>query len=174
MNRDAAAAFVAHWGYLGVFVAIFAEEAGVPLPLPGDLFIAALGAAGQARLSSFAMASIIVFVATIGGTSILFETSRRLGQPMLMKIGRRIGFTEQRAERVERWLERRGAVAIVLGRLTPGLRIVLTVAAGALRMRRDVFMAGTAIASLLWVAIYYWLGYLLAAGASAALRAHGG
>jgi membrane protein DedA with SNARE-associated domain len=35
-------------------------------------------------------------------------------------------------------------------------------------------MAGTAIASLLWVAIYYWLGYLLAAGASAALRAHGG
>jgi membrane protein DedA with SNARE-associated domain len=54
------------------------------------------------------------------------------------------------------------------------LRIVLTVAAGALRMRRDVFMAGTAIASLLWVAIYYWLGYLLAAGASAALRAHGG
>ncbi len=173
MNRDAAASFVAHWGYLGVFGAIFAEEAGVPLPLPGDLFIAALGAAGPARLSNFAMATIVVFVATMSGTAILFQTSRRLGQPMLMKIGRRFGFTEQRAERVEQWLERRGAVAVVLGRLTPGLRIVLTVAAGALRMRRDVFMAGTAIASVLWVAIYYWLGYLLAAGASAAIGAHG-
>jgi membrane protein DedA with SNARE-associated domain len=119
------------------------------------------------------MATVTVFIATIGGTSILLETSRRLGQPMLMKIGRRIGFNEQRAERVERWLERRGATAIVLGRLTPGVRIVLTVAAGALRMRRDVFMIGTAIASVIWVAIYYWLGYLLAAGASAALRTHG-
>jgi membrane protein DedA with SNARE-associated domain len=119
------------------------------------------------------MASITVFVATIGGTSILFETSRRLGQPMLMKVGRRLGFNDERAERVERWLERRGAVAIILGRLTPGLRIVLTVAAGALRMRRDLFMIGTAIASLLWVSIYYWLGYLLVAGASAVLRAHG-
>jgi membrane-associated protein len=172
VNRDAAAAFVAHWGYLGVFAAIFAEESGVPLPLPGDLFIAALGAAGQARLSSFAMAMVVVFVATMAGTSILFEASRRLGQPMLTKVGRRIGFNEQRAERVERWLERRGAVAVILGRLTPGLRIVLTVAAGALRMRRDVFMLGTAIASVLWVGIYYWLGFLLAAGASAALGTH--
>jgi len=174
VNRDAAAAFVAHWGYVGVFAAIFAEEAGVPLPLPGDLFIAALGAAGQARLSSFAITTVLVLVAAVGGTAILFETSRRLGQPMLMKVGRRVGFNEQRAERVERCLQRRGAVAIVLGRLTPGLRIVLTVAAGALRMRRDVFMIGTAIASVIWVAIYYWLGYLLAAGASAALASHRG
>ncbi len=172
MNRDAAASFVAHWGYIGVFAALFAEEAGVPLPVPGDLFIAALGAAGPARLSNFAMAMLVVVAATMCGTAILFQTSRRLGQPMLMKIGRRFGFNEQRAEKVEQWLERRGVVAIILGRLTPGLRILLTVAAGALRMRRDLFMTGTAIASVIWVAIYYWLGYLLAAGAFAAFGTH--
>jgi membrane-associated protein len=168
VNRENAAAFVAHWGYLGVFAAIFAEEAGVPLPLPGDLFIAALGAAGRANASSFVVTTIIVLVASVGGSAVLFETSRRLGQPMLMKIGRRFGFNEARALRVERWLERRGAVAITLGRLTPGLRIVLTVAAGALRMRREVFMIGTGVASVLWVGIYYWLGFLL----GGALGAH--
>jgi membrane-associated protein len=155
VNRENAAAFVAHWGYLGVFAAIFAEEAGVPLPLPGDLFIAALGAAGRANASSFVVTTIIVLVASVGGSAV-------------MKIGRRFGCNEARALRVERWLERRGAVAITLGRLTPGLRIVLTVAAGALRMRREVFMIGTGVASVLWVGIYYWLGFLL----GGALGAH--
>jgi membrane protein DedA with SNARE-associated domain len=172
VNRDAAAAFVAHWGYLGVFAALFVEEAGVPLPVPGDLFIAALGAAGRANASRFSVTALVVFTATMGGTAVLFEISRRFGEPMLNKIGKRFGFSEQRALKVERWLERRGPVAIIVGRLTPGLRVVLTVAAGALRMRRDRFMLGTAIASVIWVSIYYWLGYALAAGATAALGPH--
>ena len=173
MNRDAAAAFVAHWGYLGVFAALFAEEAGVPLPIPGDLFIAALGAAGRANAAGFPIAVVIVVVATMGGSSILFELSRRFGRPMVNRIGRRVGFGEERALKVERWLDRRGAFAIIVGRLTPGFRIVLTVVAGALRMPRGRFMSGTAIASLIWASIYYWVGYGLAAGATAVLGTQG-
>ena len=163
-------AFVAHWGYLGVFIVIFAEEAGVPLPVPGDVFIAALGAAGWVHQSNFAVAATVVLVASLGGSTALFEMSRRLGQPMLLRVGRRFGFDADRANRVERWLARRGAAAIVAGRLTPGLRIVVTVAAGALRMRRNVFLVATAFASLLWATIYYWLGFALGAGVASALR----
>jgi membrane protein DedA with SNARE-associated domain len=172
VRREKVAAFVAQWGYIGVFAVIFIEEAGVPIPIPGDLFIAALGAVGHARASSFAMTLLFVVAATVAGSSVLFEISRRLGQPMLMRIGKRFGFTEERAIRTEQWLDKRGVYAIIIGRLTPGLRIVLTVAAGALRMRRDVFMLGTALASVLWVAIYYWLGYLLGIGATAAFGSH--
>ena len=39
------AAFLARWHYLGLFAVIFAEEAGVPLPIPGDLFIGGVGVA---------------------------------------------------------------------------------------------------------------------------------
>lgn len=172
MRNEKVAAFVAQWGYIGVFAVIFIEEAGVPLPIPGDLFIAALGAVGHAKASSFAMTTLFVVAATVGGSAILFEISRRLGQPMLLRIGKRFGFTEERALRTEQWLDRRGVYAIIIGRLTPGLRIVLTVAAGALRMRREVFILGTALASVLWVTIYYWLGYVLGLGASAAFGTH--
>src|SRR5262249_18718648 len=137
VNGEAAATFVAHWGYVGVFLALFVEEAGVPLPVPGDLFIAALGAAGRAGAASFVSATVVVFVASMSGTTVLFELSRRFGQSMLDRIGKRFGFSEQKALKVEQWLQRRGAFAIVIGRLTPGLRIVLTVGAGALRMPRD-------------------------------------
>jgi membrane protein DedA with SNARE-associated domain len=167
VNRDAATTFVAHWGYLGVFIALLVEEAGVPLPVPGDLFIAALGAAGRADASNFVVTTAVVFVASMSGTAILFELSRRFGQPMLDRIGKRFGFSEQKARTVERWLQRYGAVAIVGGRLTPGLRILMTVGAGTLRMPRDRFMIGTAIASVIWASVYYWLGYALASGVAA-------
>ena len=163
-------AWFARWGYLGLFAAIFVEEAGVPLPIPGDVFIAALGAAGRARQANFPLTMLVVVCAAVLGSSILFELSWRAGHPLLLRVGRRFGFDADRADRVELWLARRGAMAVVLGRLIPGLRIVLTVAAGALRMRRAAFITGTAVAGVVWSAIYYWLGYLLGAGISSALR----
>lgn len=163
-------ALLQRWHYIGLFLALFAEEAGIPLPVPGDLFIGAMGAAGRTGHANFIVTTVIVMAAALGGSAILFETSRRLGQPFLLRIGRRFGFDADRAVRVELWLKRRGAVAIVAGRLIPGLRIVLTVAAGALGMGRTQFLCGTAVASVLWSAIYYWLGYAFGAGVATVLR----
>ena len=158
------------WHYVGLFLALFAEEAGIPLPIPGDLFIAAMGAAGRAGDANFIVTTVIVMTATLSGSAILFEMSRRLGQPFLLRIGHRFGFGAERAERVELWLKRRGAVAIVAARLTPGLRIVVTVAAGAFGLGRTQFLCATAVASVLWSLIYYWLGYVFGAGVETVLR----
>jgi len=164
-------ALLQRWHYAGLFLVLFIEEAGIPLPVPGDVFIAAMGAAGRAGHASFLVTAIIVGAGAMGGSAILFEASRRLGQPFLVRVGRRFGFDADRAVRVERWLGRRGARAVVVGRLIPGLRIVLTVAAGALGMPRVQFLSGAAVASVLWAAIYYWLGYFLGAEVETALRA---
>lgn len=164
-------ALLQRWHYIGLFLALFAEEAGVPLLVPGDVFIAAMGSAGRTGHANFIVTTVIVMGAALGGSAILFETSRRLGQPFLLRIGHRFGFDADRAVKVEQWLKRRGAIAIVAGRLIPGLRIVLTVAAGALGVGRTQFLSGTAVASVLWSAIYYGLGYALGAGVATALRA---
>ena len=158
------------WHYLGLFLALFLEEAGVPLPVPGDVFIAAMGAAGRTGHANFVVTTIVVVAATLAGSAILFETSRRLGQPFLLRVGHRFGFDADRAIKVQRWLRQRGAVAIVVGRLIPGLRIVLTVAAGGLGVGRMQFFAGTIVAALLWSAIYYWLGFVLGTGVAAAIK----
>ncbi|HEY5087112.1 MAG TPA: DedA family protein [Gemmatimonadaceae bacterium] len=167
-------ALLQRWHYVGLFLALLAEEAGIPLPIPGDVFIAAMGTAGRAGHANFIATTVIVMSATLGGSAILFETSRRLGQPFLLRIGRRFGFDADRAVRVELWLKRRGAVAIVAGRLTPGLRIVVTVAAGALGVGRTQFLCGTAVASVLWSVIYYWLGYAFGAGVTTLLTSASG
>ena len=57
------AAFLARWHYLGLFAVIFAEEAGVPLPIPGDLFIAAMGFLASTGRASFVPAAAAILSA---------------------------------------------------------------------------------------------------------------
>lgn len=156
-------ATILQWHYAGVFLILCLEEAGVPLPVPGDVFIAALGAAARTGHAQLGWTVLTVVGATLTGSAVLFEIARRMGRPMLLRIGRRFRFDAARADRVEGWLRRRGVVAVVIGRLIPGLRIVLTVAAGTLGMDRRTFFAGTAVASVLWAGIYYAIGYTLGA-----------
>jgi membrane protein DedA with SNARE-associated domain len=161
---ESPADFLARWHYGGLFAVILAEEAGVPLPIPGDLFIAAMGFMAHRGAAAFAPTAAVVTGATVLGASILYLLSRHAGRRLILKVARRFGYTAARERRLETWLEARGAVAVVVGRLVPGLRIVMTVVAGALRMRRTTFVAGTAVAGLLWATIYFWLGWALGAG----------
>jgi membrane protein DedA with SNARE-associated domain len=166
--------FAGQWRYLGAFLGVFLEEAGVPLPVPGDVFIAALGAAGASGHAHFLLALPVVSAAVVSGSAVLYEISRRVGEPLLRKYGRHLGFGGKRVERVEAWMHSHGTVAVAFGRLVPGFRIVLTLAAGALRMNRVSFLAGAAAASVLWTTIYYWLGYFLGASVTAAITAAAG
>lgn len=158
------AAFLARWHYLGLFAVIFAEEAGVPLPIPGDLFIAAMGFLASTGRASFVPAAAVVTAATVMGASLLFLVSRHAGPRLLAWAGRWLGYDASRQARLEARLERHGVATVVFGRLIPGLRIVMTVVAGALRMRHATFALGTLVAGLLWSTIYFWLGYLLGSG----------
>jgi membrane protein YqaA with SNARE-associated domain len=127
-------------------------------------FIAAAGfAVYQGRGSGVAVVGIVT-VATVLGAGILFTLAQRGGRPLLRKYARRFGYTEAREYRIEQWLARRGAPAVVFGRLVPGLRIVMTVVAGTLGMSRATFVVGTFVAGILWGTIYFWIGWAVAAG----------
>jgi membrane protein DedA with SNARE-associated domain len=153
---ESPADFLTRWQYTGLFAVILVEEAGVPLPLPGDLFIAAMGFLAHAGRASYAPTAAVVTIATVLGAGILYLLARHAGRPLIVRVARRLGYTEEREVRLEAWLARRGAAAVVLGRLIPGLRIVMTVVAGALRLRQSTFALGTLVAGLLWATVYFW------------------
>ncbi len=162
-------AFLQRWHYLGLFAVIFAEEAGVPLPIPGDLFIAAMGFLASTGRAAYAPEAAlatagVVTAGTVMGATLLFLISRHAGHRLLSWAGRWLGYSAEKQARLEARLHRHGATTVVVGRLIPGLRIVMTVAAGALRLRHSTFALGTLVAGLLWATIYFWLGYLLGSG----------
>jgi membrane protein DedA with SNARE-associated domain len=147
---------------LMVFLLVFIEEAGVPLPLPGDLVMVVAGlriAGGRMGLIS---TLILLEAATLLGGSVLYWLAARGGRPLLYRFGRYIHLDHAKLARAEEWVTRHGALAVIAGRILPGLRIPTAVAAGVFGIRYSVFLPALAAGSFLyigfWVAIGYFFG----------------
>lgn len=152
---------VSRWRYPGLFGLLLIEESGVPMPVPGDWAIVALGALTRTSGGSLLWTVLCAVVAVSLGGSLLFTLARGPGRRVIGRIGRRIGLHDERRARLERWLQRRGAWALIGGRLIPGARVALTATAGAFGMDRVTFTLALPIAATVWSASYFALGYTL-------------
>ena len=148
-------AIVEKFSYFGLFLILFVEEGGVPLPVPGDIFIAAVSALPD---SNYFLIVLTVVLATLLGSTILFTIAQKIGHPLIVKLGPKVKITPQKIKKIERRFEKYGGWAIVIGRLIPGLRIVTPVVAGLFGVSYKTFWLYTAIAAFIWANIYYVLG----------------
>lgn len=132
---------------LALFLWLLLEEAGLPMPIPGDLVILAAGArVGQGQMSLL-LAVVLIEAATLLGSTCLYAVARRGGRPVLYRYGKYFHLDLARLAHAEDFYRRRGFLAIVIGRLVPGLRIASTVMAGAMRVPYRIFLPACLIGS---------------------------
>jgi membrane protein DedA with SNARE-associated domain len=110
----------------GLFLVIFFEELGIPLPVPGDVAIAYGGYLTTTGAIPYPMAYVAVVAGAVLGSACNLTISRRFGRPFVQRFGRYVGITEERMVRAEQIFKRWGPWAIILGRHIPGMRIVLS------------------------------------------------
>jgi len=146
---------IERFSYFGLFLILFIEEGGIPLPVPGDIFIATVSALPK---SNYFLIVITVTLATLAGSTILFTLANKFGQKLLKKYGKYIKITPEKIKKIEGWFEKYGGWAIVIGRLIPGLRIVTPVVAGLFGVSYKTFWLYSAIAAIIWANIYYLIG----------------
>src|SRR5579859_7220517 len=121
--RVAVQTFLQQHGVLAAFVLILIEEAGVPVPVPGDFLMLGMGVQARQGRVPLWQALLAMETATLLGATGLYFVSARVGRDLVYRYGRFIHLSPDHLDRAERWLQKRGAFAIVLGRLTPGLRM---------------------------------------------------
>jgi membrane-associated protein len=147
--------FIETYSYFGLFLILFLEEGGIPLPIPGDIFIASASALPS---SSYPLIILTVISATLLGSTILFTLARIFGHKILIKYGKYVKISPQTITKIEAWFEKNGGFAIVIGRLIPGLRIVTPIVAGTFEVSYKTFWAYTALSAFIWANIYFILG----------------
>ena len=113
---------------------------------------------GQAN--PFAVVAIVVIAATIGA-SILYWASRLIGPRLIRRFGRFLHITPERQQRAEYWFRRYQVPAVVIGRLIPGFRLVITMVAGTARGNFLLFLPSAAFSALIWALIFMTLGWVL-------------
>ena len=153
----------------GLCALLFIEECGVPLLFaPGDAVLLVCGIAASTGEVNMAVALAAISASVIVGAMLGREIFQRVGPPIVNRLA---GVLRLRAalDRISGSLRRRGSVAVFAGRLTPGLRVHTTEAAGLISMPRRTFAAGLIPAALVYETIFFGLGFWLGPGATTAI-----
>lgn len=148
--------------YTGLFLLLVIEEAGMPLPLPGDTLIMYAGTQTHAGWAHAVLTIAFSTLAAVLGSSMLFFVARRGGRPLLLRYGRVLHLHPERVDRMQARFLRWGPWAIILGRLIPGLRAPTGAMAGLFAVPYRVFLPCTTISALIWALFYFYVGVLLA------------
>jgi membrane protein DedA with SNARE-associated domain len=153
--------FITHHQVIGLFLVIFTEELGIPLPAPGDVAIMWGGFMTTRGQIPYPVAYVAVIGGAVLGSLCLFSVSRRFGHPFLVRFGHYIALDQDRLHRAERAFRRWGPWAIIIGRHVPGMRVVLSAFAGAFNVPTRIFVPAVAISAAVWAAIFIEVGRVL-------------
>lgn len=157
---DALANAASPWGY--VFVGLLATleaAAFVGLVIPGETALIIGGfLAYQGKANVYVMMGVAAAGAVVGD-SIGYEIGRVFGPSLRSsRLGRKVG--EERWQRAEDYLDRRGGRAIFFGRFIGVLRALVPTVAGLTRMRYRTFLGWNAAGGIIWAPSFVVLGYV--------------
>ena len=142
-------------GLAAVVGLLLVKEAGLPLPVPGDLLVLGAGVAAATGSVEPISALVLIVAATVAGGLIQFSLLRGSLRVRLLAVLRRVGLSEARVERLAGPLRARGAAGVAIARMTPGVRIVAIPAAALAAVAPRSFAAGLATGNAVFVTGHY-------------------
>lgn len=152
---------VVGYGYLAIFLIMVVEEAGVPMPIPGDALLLFAGYLVSVGTLSLGWTLLVVDAGALLGASILYFVAHHGGRALLLRYGRFFGIDERRLDNLSRFYKRLGPFAPGVFRLIPGIRIYSTVLAGIALVPYKRFMVNVAWACTVWALAFLLLGELI-------------
>lgn len=158
------------WGLLIVFVATFIESSVVVASvLPGESvlllggFFASPSALVHAERPSLSLPSVmaVAFAGALAGDVVGYLIGRVAGRALVRRFGRFFFLPERRLPVLERYFQRYGRRAILLGRFAPFLRSVRTLVAGIAHMPFLRFLGPDIAGAAMWSVGVATIGFLL-------------
>ena len=134
---------VGSWaGGLGL-AAVMAVESVIP-PIPSEILLPLAGSQLGTGQVSFLIAVLAATLGSVIGAWALYGVGRFGGRPLLLRLYPLLRIDEARLARAEAYFARRGDWLVLIGRLIPGVRALVSVPAGMARMPLGRFTALTA------------------------------
>jgi membrane protein DedA with SNARE-associated domain len=150
---------IVSFGYWGVVSLMVAENLFPPIPseviLPLAGFLVWRGDLGFVPVLS---------VSTLGsllGAFILYALGRWGGRELVLRHARLLRVKEAELDRADDWFDRYGGAVVLVGRLVPGVRSVVSIPAGMAEMPLGQFALLTTLGSGVWNALLIGAGWTL-------------
>ncbi|TPG13676.1 DedA family protein [Sphingomonas oligophenolica] len=146
-------------GYLGIALLMAIESACIPLPSEIIMpFAGYLVSTGQFNLYLAATAGAI---GCNIGSLVAYEVGKHGGRPFVERWGKYLLIGPDEIDRADRFFDRFGSAAVLIGRLLPVIRTFIAFPAGVARMRYVPFHLYTFIGSWPFCFALTWIGMKL-------------
>lgn len=150
-------------GYLGVGFLMFLETVFPPIPSEVVMPVAGVTAArGKLELS------LVILSGSAGamlGNLFWYFAARALGydrlKPFVRKHGKWLTVNWREVQRAHDWMDRHGVAFVLLGRLVPTVRSLVSIPAGLLEMRFRTFFIASSLGTIAWTALLAGAGFRL-------------
>ncbi len=146
-------------GYWGIIAMMFLESSF--FPFPSEVVIPPAGyLASQGRMS-FPWVIACGIIGSLLGALFNYYLALWLGRPVVLKIGRPFGLTDEKFSRTEAMFRTHGEISTFVCRLLPVIRQYISFPAGLARMNLFRFLLFTGLGAGIWVIILAYIGYIV-------------
>ncbi|MFP3257983.1 MAG: DedA family protein, partial [Caldivirga sp.] len=119
-------------GYLGLLILMILES--LALPIPSEVILPFSGYLIYLGKLNLVLTIIDATVASIIGSLVEYALSYYIGYSVVLKVGKFMGLTESHLKLAESWFNRYGWLSIIAAKFVPGVRALISVPAGIVRM----------------------------------------
>jgi membrane protein DedA with SNARE-associated domain len=150
-------------GYFGVFVLMVLNATAIPIPSEVTLpFAGFLANQGSLTLILVIITGILGdLVGSIIGYSIGYFLEENLLLSLIRKYGKLILVTEHDYHKATTWIKKYGAPVVFVGKMTPGIKSFVAVAAGITEVKFTKFIISNVLAALIYVSFVSCVGFYL-------------
>ncbi len=146
-------------GYWGIFLGMTIESACIPLP--SEIIMPFAGyVVWQGEMTLIGI-TIVGALGNLVGSWIAYFIGLKEGRPLLEKYGKYILISHHKLELADRWFEKYGHEAVLIGRLLPIVRTFISLPAGIAGMDFKKFTIYSFIGALPWCFVLGYIGYSL-------------
>jgi membrane protein DedA with SNARE-associated domain len=150
----------------GIVALLLVKEAGLPIPVPGDLVVVGTAAALATDAPGALLALALILIAGYLGGMVQFALVRGTVRRPLLRTLARFGVPEERIDALAAWIRRTGARGVAISRMTPGVRVGSIAASGIAGLPLPTFVRGLVAGNTVFVSGHFALGFVLGASAS--------
>jgi len=150
------------FGYAGIAFLILLEN--VFPPIPSELILTFSGFLTTISSTNMWLASLSATVGSMAGAILLYVVGRVLPQQRILRFveknKRILHLKTTDLQRSSDWMARRGGSAVFLCRFIPVVRSLISIPAGASRMKMWKFLLYSLLGTAIWNTILIYLGAL--------------
>ena len=154
--------------YIGVLLAVLAEQ--LYLPIPSPIFLMAAGALAARGKMSTSIIVLLAVLACLSADTLWFWFGRRWGSKAIRLICRFTAGPQRSSKNAHHTFRRYGLAVLCIAKFLPGANAVLPPLVAAEGVSITGFFGFDAVGSLLWSGFYTELGYLFSNELDVAFR----